>query len=71
MSSGARREAIHVNRHDDHLYFTAVLDDKIVDIKLWTERARRLADAIERLADEAESRGADQADRPKRLWSST
>ena len=58
-------------RHDDHLHFTAVLDDKIVDIKLWPERARGLADAIERLADEAESHVADQADRPKRLWSST
>lgn len=46
-----------------------MLDDKIVGIKLWPERARRLADAIERLADEAETQVACQADRPKRLRS--
>jgi hypothetical protein len=67
--SSVPREGIHVNRHDDYLHFTAVLDDKVVDIKLWPESARNLAGAIQQLAAEAESHGAHGADHPKRLWS--
>jgi hypothetical protein len=71
MSSAPLRDGLHVNRHDDHLHFTAVLDGKVVDIKLWPPAARGLAQAIQDLSDEAAAHPTSEgrADRQKRLWS--
>ena len=69
MDSRARSFGIQVKRHDDHLHIAAVRDGQMIDIDLSPGKARGLADAINRLADEAELANRQPADHPEHLWS--